>query len=258
MSGPVTVAPPRGHRWIVAGGLAVLAVSVMAASFGLLFMLSADRGYSRSLRADAADSTRLKVEAGRAGVTLSPGTDSLVHVYASGDYEQAAPKVAVASSGGTVTVKSSCQEGCALRLRITVPANLAADVTSSSGEISTSGLGGPLSLRSDSGQIIVSGSAGPLVLRGGSGTVAVTDSRSRHVTVTGGQGSVRAEFAAPPTSVEVSTGDGSVDLEMPQDADYSVEAHSGGPTAPRISLPVERSSRHAVTVRTGNGAIQIH
>lgn len=252
------MAPPRGHRWIVAGSLAVLAVSVAAVSFGLLFVLSADRGYSRSLRADAADSTLLKVEAGRAGVTLSPGTDSLVHVDASGDYEQAAPEVAIASSGGTVTVKSSCQEGCSLRLRITVPANLAADVTSGSGEISTSGLGGPLSLRSDSGQISVSGSAGTLVLHGGSGTVAVTDSRSRHVAVTSGQGSVRAEFAAPPTSVEVSTGDGSVDLEMPQDADYSVDAHGGGPTPPRISLPVERGSKHAVTVRTGNGAIQIH
>jgi hypothetical protein len=233
-------------------------VSVAAVSLGLVFVLSADRGYSRTLRADAADSTRLSVVAGRASIALSPGADSLVHVGASGSYTRTAPEVAVASEGGTVTVKATCGDACSLRLHITVPANLAADVTATSGEINTSGLGGPLNLRSDTGTIVVAGSAGALVLHDDVGSVTVTDSRSRQVAITNGQGSVHADFAAPPSGVEVTTGDGSVDVVMPRGTDYSVDAHSRGSALPRISLPVDPSSAHAVTVRTGSGAIQIH
>lgn len=243
---------------MVGAGLAVLAVLVAAASFGLLLLLSADRGYTRTLRADAADSTRLSVVAGRASVTLSPGTDSLVHVDATGGYARTAPRVSVASTGRTVTVTTACSTDCSLRLRITLPANLAADVTSSSGEISTSGLVGRLSLRSGSGPVSVTGSAGPLTVHGGSGSVVVTDSRSPRAAITSGAGTVRAAFAAPPSDLDVSTDDGGVDLALPTDAAYSVEAHSNGPASPRIDLPVARDSTHAVTVRTREGAIVIH
>ncbi|MFC5663704.1 DUF4097 family beta strand repeat-containing protein [Kitasatospora misakiensis] len=237
----------------------MLALSVAAACWGIVALLSAERGYTETLRADAADSTRLRIEAGSAGITLTPGDDAVVRVSATGSYLGTAPAVALSTAGGEVTVRAACGAECSLQLRVTVPAGLAATVESAGGEIAASGLGGPLDLSSRSGLIRVTGSAGPLVLRSESGSVTVTDSRSPSARITTGQGTVRAAFAAPPTSVEITTGDGGADLTVPGSAEYSIDARSSaGTTPPQVNLPIDRNAARTVTVRTGGGGILIH
>ncbi|MFE0175726.1 DUF4097 family beta strand repeat-containing protein [Streptomyces sp. NPDC059002] len=254
----VRTPPRRRNRWIVGGGLAVLALTVAAGCLGVVTLLSAARTYSHFLRADAADRTRLTVEATGTSVFLSPGTDSDVRVEAIGSYTGTEPAVAIGADGDTVAVTAVCRGDCSLRLRVTVPAGLAARVGSGTGAIEARGLGGPLDLRTTTGTIGVTGSGGPLTLRSGSGSVTVSDSRSSRVSLISGSGGVRADFAASPHRLDVVTGDGGVDLTLPKSTDYAVDAHSEGTTTPLISLPVKSSATHAVRVRTDNGGIRIH
>ncbi|MFD8316110.1 DUF4097 family beta strand repeat-containing protein [Kitasatospora purpeofusca] len=181
----------------------------------------------------------------------------MVRVSATGSYQGTAPDVTVTSVGGEVLVRTECGTVCSLQLRVTVPAGLAASVESAAGEITASGLGGALDLTSRSGAISVVGSAGPLALRSDSGSVTVTGSRSPGVRISTGNGTVRAAFAAPPTGVEITTGDGGADLSVPGGAEYSIDARSTAGTPPQINLPVVRDATRTITVRTAAGAITI-
>ncbi|MFJ3861853.1 hypothetical protein ACIPRL_37270 [Streptomyces sp. NPDC090085] len=226
------------------------------ACLGIVALLAAPRAFEQALQADAAGSSLLEVETEGTAVSLRPGTDSEIRVAATGTWSGPRPEVSVGTGDGRVSVRATCRTGCSLQLDIAVPAGLAARVSAGSGAISASGLASPLDLRTGTGTIDVRGAAGPVGLRTGSGTATLADSRSSRVSVETSRGAVRGDFSEPPVALDVVTDTGAVDLSLPAGTEYAVETHSD--TAPMISLPVNRTARHAVTVRTGKGGIRIH
>ncbi|MGN9759231.1 DUF4097 family beta strand repeat-containing protein [Streptomyces sp. SD31] len=246
----------RKNRWILAVGLVVLVVVAGTGAWLVTTALPAHKKYSSTHTVNAAADTLLRVNT-HGGVTLHAGRDSKVHVTATGDYADNPPKVSVSSSEKTTTVTGSCGDDCSLNLEITLPAALAAEVSSDQGQITASDLTGRLALTTDAGAIDLTNPRGPLALHTGSGQIAVTDAKPSAFEARTGQGEVRATFATAPTTVDVTTDQGNVDLALPPHAGYYIQAQSKNGT-PHITVPVDRDAKHTVTVRTDEGGVEIH
>jgi hypothetical protein len=246
----------RKNRWILAVGLVVLVVVAGAGAWLVTSALPAHKKYTSTHTVSAASSTLLRVDT-HGGVTLHAGHDSQVHVTATGDYADNPPKVSVSSSGKTTTVTGSCGDDCSLNLQITLPAALAAEVSSGDGQITASDLSGRLALTTESGAIDLTNPQGPLVLSTADGQVEVKDAKPTAFEAKSEQGEVRATFATAPTTVDVTTDQGGVDLTLPPHAGYYIQAQSKSGT-PHITLPVDRNAKHTVTVRTDEGGVEIH
>ncbi|UFQ18993.1 MULTISPECIES: DUF4097 family beta strand repeat-containing protein [Streptomyces] len=245
----------RKNRWLLAVGLTVLAVIAGTGAWLVTKALPAHEQYSSTHTANAAG-TLLRVDT-RGGVTLHAGHDAKIHVKATGDYADTPPKVSVKSADETTTVTGSCGDDCSLNLDITLPAALAAEVSSGPGQITGSGLTGRLALTTEAGAIDLTGPRGPLVLHTSSGRIEVKDARPAAFEARTEQGEVRATFATAPATTDVTTGQGGVDLTLPPHADYSIQAQSKTGT-PHITLPWNRDGKHTVTVHTNQGGVEIH
>ncbi|GAA4074741.1 DUF4097 family beta strand repeat-containing protein [Streptomyces shaanxiensis] len=246
----------RKNRWILAVGLVVLVVVAGTGAWLVTNALPAHKKYSSTHTANAAPDSLLRVDT-HGGVTLHAGHDSKVQVTATGDYADNPPKVSVSSSGKTTTVTGSCGDDCSLNLDITLPAALAAEISSGDGQITGSDLTGRLALTTEAGAIDLTGPKGPLVLHTTSGQVDVKDAGPTAFQAKTEQGEVRATFATAPTTVDVTTDQGNVDLTLPPHAGYYIQAQSESGT-PHITLPVDRDAKHTVTVRTDEGGVEIH
>ncbi|UFQ18560.1 MULTISPECIES: DUF4097 family beta strand repeat-containing protein [Streptomyces] len=246
----------RKNRWILAVGLTVLVVIAGTGAWLVTKALPAHEKYSSTHTANAASGTLLRVDT-RGGVTLHAGRGSKIHVTATGDYADTPPKVSVKSSDKTTTVTGSCGDDCSLNLDITLPAALAAEVSSGPGQITGSDLTGRLALTTDAGAIDLTGPRGPLVLHTSSGQVDVKNARPTAFEARTEQGEVRATFATAPTTTDVTTDRGSVDLALPPHAGYYIQAQSKTGT-PHITLPWKRDGKHTVTVHTNEGGVEIH
>ncbi|MFG2720104.1 DUF4097 family beta strand repeat-containing protein [Streptomyces sp. NPDC048416] len=230
---------------------------VALAGWGIVEMLPPDHPYAGSWHADADRSTLLDVHTQGMGVTLHAGNTSRVEVTADGGYDDQAPEFSMTASGQTIAVVGTCAGGCSVQLHITLPAALAATVETGGPAISAAGLSGRLDLHTTSGAIDVDNTSGPLTLRSDDGAVTLSGSRSPSAKVTTGDGAVDATFSSAPATVDIKTHDGAVDLRLPKDAGYSIDAHSSGST-PEVALPTDRNASHAIDVETRGGGLKVH
>lgn len=108
----------------------------------------------------------------------------------------------------------------------------------------------PVDVRVDSGRASIVALAGPVTLRTGDGSVDGRALESRQVTAESEGGSVRLWFDRQPSTVDVRTSDGEVDLRLPGGPyDVDAETADGGcdvavPTAPGAACRVRARSRH--------------
>ncbi|MFF2548456.1 DUF4097 family beta strand repeat-containing protein [Kitasatospora sp. NPDC058063] len=247
----------KNNKSLITGtALLVLLVVIGAGAWTMLKVLPGRKDFSQTDQADAASVTLLTVNTANAGVSLSPSNDSAVHVTATGKYTDSPPTVTTSTSGGTITVSQSCSGDCDIKLDITLPAQLAAKV--SSGDSWTTGhdLAGSLDITTRSGAIDLTNPSGPLTLKSGSGQIKVAGAGSDTMDATSKDGEVRAAFRAAPTTANVTTHDGGVDITLPS-SDYYIQAQSAN-SSPKIDLPIDRNSKHSVTVKTNSGGIDIH
>ncbi|MER7579743.1 DUF4097 family beta strand repeat-containing protein [Kitasatospora sp. NPDC097691] len=242
-------------------GLALLVVVVALASWGVVALLPAHHPYSGNWQQDAAGAGQVTVQADGLGVTLSQDGSSQVTVTMSGSYTGHVPQVSVTRSGSDVTVTAGCSDDCSGHLQITVPAGLAAQVsTGDAGHagIQAKGLTGRLDLTTGLGGVEVDRSSGPLTVRSTYGAVTLTDSSAPNAEVITTDGAVSASFTAAPASLKVTTGYGGVDLKVPHDATYHVDAQSSW-SSPSVSLPnTATDAPHSVVVKTTRGGITVH
>ncbi|MEV7022281.1 DUF4097 family beta strand repeat-containing protein [Kitasatospora sp. NPDC093558] len=223
----------------------------------MLKLLPAHHPYSGTWQQSAAGAGRLTVQADGLGVTLNQEDTSQVTVVMNGTYTDHVPQVSVTRSGQDVAVTAGCSGDCSEQLHITVPAGLAAQVSTGDAGIVAKGLTGRLELTTGQAGIDVSQSSGPLTLRSTTGGVTVTDSSSPNVDVTTTDGGVTASFTAAPASVKVATGEGGVDLRVPHEATYHVEAQSSEST-PSVSLPnTAQNAPNNLVVTTKSGGITV-
>jgi hypothetical protein len=185
------------------------------------------------------------------------------------------PKVSWAMKDDRLTLRVKCSgvvADCSAKHRIEVPRGVTVKVRDGDGSVRAQGFTDPLSIRTGDGSLHVTDSSGPLTLRTGDGSLHVTDSSgpltlrtgdgslhaevaSRRVSAETGDGSVHLELGAVPDRVDAVSHDGSVTIAVPK-ATYRVAAKTGDGSVD-VSVPRSDTSRHVVSVRSGDGKVTV-
>lgn len=151
---------------------------------------------------------------------------------------------------------------------LVVPANTTVNSQTGSGSQEIGRVDGPVRAQTGSGNIRIERTGGSLHAQTGSGSIQA-DSVGGEVRAQTGSGRVEVRQIAR-ADVSVQTGSGSVTLNLPTDAAYTLDAHTGsGSISTAQPLTVQgkigrnqltgtvRGGGNSVTVRTGSGSIDI-
>ena len=265
----------RGLALLVGGGLAAVLMIWGAVHVAGWTLGTASRTEHRVIHGPV---SALRIENdGRGDVVVEAGSGPDVTVDSKASSAFRAPRLRVDVNGADVRVHGGCGavffNRCSATVTVHVPPATPVDV-SSRGDVSASGLSGPVRLSTSSGDVTagdVSGPAqlhtssgdvqvhdlsGPATLESSSGDVEADDLSSSTVRASTGSGDVDLVFATAPASADAETGSGDVNLLVPRSARYFVDAETssgdrvvGVPTGPRAS--------HVLRVRSGSGDIAV-
>ena len=253
---------PRGGTgpsgWRAAGAV----ITVVAVVLGILSVSSwlvrkietRDRTYQRTV-------SQVVVDSGSGDVRLSAGPDGQVALHERLTWSWSKPRESVTWDGDTLRLSFRCPPvsfgpGCGIDYRLRVPAGVPVRVHTGSGDVSASGLTGPVTLDAGSGDVSVSRLAGPVSLRTGSGDVTASAITATRAAAATGSGDVSLTFVAAPTSVTTTTGSGDVTLVVPRGTAYRVSTRSGAGDS-TVSVDEDSHAPGSLTARTGAGDITI-
>jgi DUF4097 and DUF4098 domain-containing protein YvlB len=199
----------------------------------------------------------------------------------------------ITQSGNTVRVGEvtdhSLFNNISIDYDVTVPADVALNLHSGSGDVEVDNVGRFVSAASGSGNVRVHGSHGPLDIESGSGDLTIDDASAGDVKTRTGSGNIHVNgfsgsFNAKTGSGDIeatgrlqgggmiTTGSGDVRLHLTPDSRFTVEAATGSGDI-RVKMPGvvaanTDTSRHHVTtevngggpalqIRTGSGDVEI-
>ncbi len=159
-----------------------------------------------------------------------------------------------------------------LKIELTVPSEIVAEIRTGDGPVSIEGVHGKLDAATGDGSVHIADFAGPVSISTGDGPVTI-DGRLRDLHLRTGDGSVHIHAASGSSldqGWQISTGDGSVTLDLPSDLHANVNLHTGdGPLKLELPLTVEGAMQHhsvhgtlngggpEINVHTGDGSITL-
>jgi hypothetical protein len=226
-----------------------------------------------------ASATQLKVSVGGGQLTLGQAAISRATLTGTAHYSLVRPRLIPALSGNTASYDYHCWApigNCALDATVTVPAGMAASVSTGGGNASVTGTTGAVSLNSDGGDVSAQDVSGPVTLSTGGGNItadnvsaAVTLNteggdiqasavRSAGLTASSGGGNITITFTTVPRDVNVSTAGGDITIVVPRGAtQYHLNASTDGGSITDGTIPQNSASPHEITATSGGGNILI-
>jgi hypothetical protein len=248
----------RIRRSAVLAGAGVVAVSLFAAGCGA----SAGDDKEPEHRSFALTGQTLTVDSDDSALELVAADVDKVEVtrwfqgsvVIGGD-----PKVTWEMKDATLKLRMKCSgmvADCSARHRIEVPRGVAVTVKDDDGSVRARGFEEALSIRASDGSVHVEDISGPLTLRTDDGSVTATGVGSRRVDVNTGDGSVRLALASVPDRVQARGQDGSLTIELPDDATYRVTTGTAD-GAVDVSVPRDERSSHVVSAHTQDGKVTV-
>lgn len=216
----------------------------------------------------------LTVDGGPGDIRILPSQTGDVRVDTRSKGTLHAPRVDAVKDGSHVTMSGNCPAfsfgPCEAEVVLHVPVGTAVEVRSSSGDITASGVGGPLLLDTKSGDVTALGvtgtadlrtTSGDVSLRGGSGRVTLEsqsgdvfggDIASEIVTAETRSGDVDLDFRVPPRDVDASTASGDVHVALPDAGSYDVSADTRSGDS-QIGVRTDPESPRRVRASTTSG-----
>lgn len=157
----------------------------------------------------------------------------------------------------TLTLATDCGflSSCDVRYQILVPRAVSVTLTGDNGTITASGFTTALAIRTDNGGIDVKDVSGVLTLLSANGAQHATAVTSEHVEARSKNGEIRLTFDTPPASLAITTENGAVTADLP-DEGYHIDARTDSGSLSR-SLTEVADSKHHITVTTENGDIHL-
>lgn len=182
---------------------------------------------------------------GHAGdVTLSTGPGPIT-VSETIRYTDDKPVTSHTVNGGTALLNAEqCQHvrpvngTCQVDWEIHVPVGTNLNLTSSSGDLSLSGI------------------AGTVFAKANAGDVDARDLTSKSVVAESSSGDVRLAFQQAPDQVSATTAAGDITVGVPGGTGYAVNAQSST-DRPTITVPNDPKSPHRIKAKTSSGSIDI-
>ena len=247
------------------------------------------RTFDGSIDVRSGDQNEVRVEILRRGPDAKTAAELVVNITQDGNtIVVEAPNVHKGDGG----VHLGFWNRGSVSLVVTTPKKVSLDARSGDGSIKTEGLTGSLVLNTGDGAITVRGIDGQIKAHTGDGSIRIDDAigsvdadtgdgaidltgRLESVALKTGDGSIRVRIqsgSVPATDWSIATGDGSIDLSLPDtlNADIDAQTHDGRVRADGLSN-VTTSDRHdrdrrsvrgrlgaggrTVRVRSGDGSI---
>ena len=263
----------------------------------------ADNTFDKTL--NVSGQSDLYVSTGSGNIHIGPGNGGQIHIIghvhagwsAFGDVNSRIQHIVenppITQNGNTVRVGDitdhSLFNSISIDYDVTVPADVALNLHSGSGDVEINNAGRFVSAASGSGNVRARGTHGPLDLSSGSGDLQIDDAGAGEVKAKTGSGNIRVNgfsggFTARTGSGDIeaygrlegggmiTTGSGDVRLHLTPDSRFTLEGATGSGDIrvrmPGIVAANSESSRHHLTtqvngggpalqIRTGSGDIEI-
>ncbi|WP_329072949.1 DUF4097 family beta strand repeat-containing protein [Streptomyces sp. NBC_01429] len=213
----------------------------------------------------------LTIEAGNAEIDLVPADVKSVEVSRQIDgwvFAGSGPKGVWKMDGDTLTLKVKCSgiaSDCSSRHDVKVPRGVAVTVHGDNGKVTATGFDTALKVTSDNGAVNVKDSGGPLDLRSDNGSITARGVSARAVTAKTENGAIRLGLAEVPDSVDTSSDNGRIEIELPRSGpdspdgsavSYAVTTSSDNGSVD-VDVPNDKDSAHVVKARTDNGKVTV-
>lgn len=263
----------------------------------------ADNTFDKTL--NVSGQADLYVSTGSGNIHVNPGGSGQIHIVghvhagwsAFGDVNARISRIVenppIVQNGNAIRVGDVTDHGLfnniSIDYDVTVPADVALNLHSGSGDVEVNNVGRFISAASGSGNVRIRGSHGPLDIESGSGDLTVDDAGAGDVKAKTGSGNIRVNgfsgnFNARTGSGDIeasgrlqgggmiSTGSGDVRLHLTPDSKFTLEGATGSGDIsvkmPGVVAANTDTSRHHVTtevngggpalqIRTGSGDVQI-
>jgi DUF4097 and DUF4098 domain-containing protein YvlB len=124
------------------------------------------------------------------------------------------------------------------------------------GDVTASRLTGPLTVDRLNGDITAIDLTGPLDLRSSDGEITGDTLRTDVLRAASDTGDVRLELVTPPRSVDIATAAGEVDLAVPVDTAYRVDADTDSGEE-SVLVPVDPASDRVLRVDGDTGDVTV-
>ncbi len=204
--------------------------------------------------------SRLELSSQEGGITIATWTRNAIRIEADNDDDT---RIEVDQSGGTVSVRAHSRNGPSeITWKVTVPADMALELSSQSGEVSVDGTRAEMNISTVEGGITVRGGAGFVTLQSVEGDIVLSDANGHiglttvdgSLTVRGAQGDLKASAVdgeirlkeIESSNVEASTVDGEIRFSgaIRDGGRYRLTSHDGDVTvfAPVINASVSVST----------------
>jgi Putative adhesin len=224
MEPPTEERTPSGVRWLWKLFAAILVLGAFVSGTFQIVGLLAHEERTEESSYPAAGIARIDVSNSSGSVRIV-GTDAdviAVTAEISDGFRSTGESQEVV--GDTLELRGTCpnfgSDWCRVTYEISVPASLEVHVDTDDGSIVGAGL------------------------------------RSANVTANSGDGRVELGFAAAPTTVSATTGDGSVTVVVPDDDEtYRLDVHTDDGSVSTEQVPTDPDSERSLTLRTRDGNI---
>jgi DUF4097 and DUF4098 domain-containing protein YvlB len=276
---------------------------LLTALLGVTTVALADSTFDKTL--NVSGQADLYVSTGSGNIHVVPGGNGQIHIVGHvhagwssfGDVNARIQRIVenppIVQNGNTIRVGEvtdhSLFNNVSIDYDVTVPADVALNLRSGSGDVEVNNVGRFVSAGSGSGNVRVRGTHGPLDLESGSGDLQADDAAAGDVKAKTGSGNIRINGFSGGLTARTGSGDieasgrlqgggmiaagsGEVRLHLTPDSHFTVEAATGSGDI-RVRMPGvvaanTETSRHHVTtqvngggpalqIRTGSGDIEI-
>jgi DUF4097 and DUF4098 domain-containing protein YvlB len=216
----------------------------------------------------------LQVDAGAGDILVVPTSGSDVRIDSTAKGALHTPRLRAVKDGLMVRMNGDCPAisfgPCRASIVLHVPRGTKVDVRSGSGDLTASGITGPVRMETGSGDVNATGLTGGAELRTSSGDVSAhslggdvtlrtasgdltgEDLAAGTVQAVTSSGDVDLGFRLPPRDVDAATASGDVNVALPFGQAYRVEADTGSGQS-EIGVKTDPTSTRIVRARTSSG-----
>jgi hypothetical protein len=275
MTNRLPLTPARWAALVIGTPLALVAIGWTA----LTAVAFAGLGSSRVSLAVPFHGRTAAVSVDEGDISVGPGPAGQVRVHGTLHYSLIRPKLTWQRSGSTIALHAHCQVPtgvCSFDYAVAVPPGARSEISNASGNVTASGLAGPVTLSTDSGDIkatqvsgratisdhsgditVTSLSAARTLIMNDSGDITGTGVSSRQLTAQDQSGDITVVFTKVPDLVKITDSSGNIKLVFPPGpAAYRVSAStSSGQTS--VNVPQSPTSPHVVSATGQSGNITI-
>lgn len=243
--------------------LVCAAVGVVGVLYFALWFVAATVRQSKETVTTYGGVDQLRIDGSAGDIKLIAEDRDDVRVVAHTTWALAEPAHSQQLAGGVLRLSGSCgfwgsfgPEGCSTDFEIHVPRDMPIDAHVSAGDVSATGLTGPVKLGVSSGDVHADQLAGDLRIRSSSGDVTVTGYGGRDVDAGTSSGDVEVRARLAPDRLKAVTSSGDVTVAVSGSERYRVQADTGSGDQ-EVQVDQSLDAPRTIDARTSSGDIRV-